>query len=139
VTANVLDVALEPGDRYSLLAVAGGGDSVRMQLVHDDLLPAEGRARLRVVHALRGEGPVTLRVSGQNEPLFGALAFGAEIGHADVDPAERTIVLRGDASGRELMRRKVKLVAGHAYTIVLTGDATRRVDVIVIDDLVTGR
>lgn len=137
VTTNALDVSLDAGERYSLVAVSAGTDSVRLQLVRDDLTPPDGRARIRVIHALRGEGPLTVRAGGVAEPVLGAVTFGADVGHADIEPVETTIVVRGDESGRELMRRKVKLVAGHAYTIVITGDGGRRVDAIVIDDQVT--
>lgn len=122
------------GSRYTVIALPGEERGVSLRVLHDELDAATGRARLRLVHGIRGEGDIELTVEGADEPLWKHVDFGSESGYREVDPVDKGVLIVREATGRVLLRKQTKLRADHTYTIVLTGNGSKRVDAIIVDD-----
>jgi hypothetical protein len=126
------------GARYTLVALPDDAGGMRLQLLHDSLAPTPGQVRVRVVHALRGAGAVDVLLRGRTTPVFDDVAFGAGGTYIELAPDTTRLELRASATGRVLLRKELTLRADHAYTIVVAGDARRRVDAVIIDDTMEG-
>jgi hypothetical protein len=124
------------GSRYTVIALPEGDGGVRLRVLKDELKPDSGMARLRVVHAIPKMGEVDVMLSGRTEPLFDDVDGGDEAGFEDVAAADKTTITIRGSDGRQLIRKQLKLEAGHAYTMVLTTSAKGQVDAITIDDKV---
>jgi hypothetical protein len=121
------------GSRYTVIALPENDGGVRLRVLKDELEADSGKARLRVVHALQNTGEIDVLLAGRAEPLFDNVNNGSEAGFADVDAANTTITVRVN-DGAQLIRRQLKLEAGHAYTMVLTTTDKGKVDAITIVD-----
>jgi len=124
---------LVDGSRYTVIALPESNGGVRLRVLKDELKADSGKARLRVVHALSDAGEIDVLVSGRSEPLFDNVNNGSEAGFADVNAANTTITVRSN-DGKQLVRRQLKLEAGHAYTMVLTTSSNGKADAITIVD-----
>jgi hypothetical protein len=127
------DEILIDGSRYTIIALPENDGGVRLRVLKDELEADSGKARLRVVHALQNTGEIDVLLAGRAEPLFDNVNNGSEAGFADVDAANTTITVRVN-DGAQLIRRQLKLEAGHAYTMVLTTTDKGKVDAITIVD-----
>jgi hypothetical protein len=122
------------GSRYTLLALPEDDGGVRLRVLRDEFVVDSTRARLRVIHGIRGVGEIDVLLQGQQEPLFDNVNLTSEAGYEDVDARNTTLIVRADGSGRQLIRKELRMQPGHSYTVVLTGSGTQRVEAIVVDD-----
>jgi hypothetical protein len=127
------------GSRYTMVALPEGDGGVRLRVLKDDFRVDDNRARLRVIHGVAGVENIDVLLQGDNEPLFDNVGLATEAGFEDVEPRNTTMIVRADGSGRQLLRKELRLEAGHSYTVVLTGGnrqggAAQRIEAIVIDD-----
>jgi hypothetical protein len=125
---------LMDGSYYTVIAIPEADGGVRLRVLKDELTPDEGKARLRVIHAVPNVGEIDVFIQGQTDPLLNNVNHGSEAGFRDVDPGPTTITVRTDEGNRQLVRRQMTLAAGHAYTIVLTSKGGGAVEAITVDD-----
>ncbi len=77
-------------------------------------------ARLRLVHAVAGVGPVSVLVNGA--PVFSNISFGAATPYVTVPAGDHTVsVVLASATGTPLVSRTVTLAEGADYTAVAAG------------------
>lgn len=126
------------GSRYTVVALPEKDGGVRLRVLHDEIVPDVGKVRLRVVHGIRAAGEIDVMMSGREDAIFDNINFASEAGYKELDPAEGTLTIRADGTNRTLLKKDMKLVAGHSYTIVLAGVSGGRVDAIVVDDQAMG-
>jgi hypothetical protein len=112
------------GARYTLVLMpASDGDAPVLKALRDELVPAEGKAKIRLVNAAPAAGEVDLNAEGLIDPIFDNVNVGTEAGFKDVDPTSGSLMVRQDKGKRTLVTVKdVKaLEPGMTYTIVLAG------------------
>ena len=108
------------GRRYTAVALPKADGTSELRLWRDELVPADGKARIRVIHAAPGIDDVRIGVAGSDQPLFTGVSYGSEAGFKDVTPNDLMLVIRRNVAGAEPIKLKaIRLVAGRAYTLVL--------------------
>jgi Domain of unknown function (DUF4397) len=136
VTAENTETLMN-GNRYTLIALPNKDGGAKLSVVKDDVVPDQGKARLRVFHAAPGLAEVDVLLEGQKDPVFDNLGFGSEGGFKDLDPATATVVVRRDNPPTTVLRiQKIHLEAGRAYTIVIAGAAPTSLATITITDAI---
>ena len=131
------DVDLEGGASYTFAAVGRvGDDSLTARLYEDDHSPpAQGHAKLRVVHAVPDVGPATVGVEGVEDRLI-LPGFSNASGYAEVPAGVHTLeVTPAGAEEAALSVPDVPLSAGGIYSAFAVGRAADgSIDVILIAD-----
>ncbi|MBI3504390.1 MAG: DUF4397 domain-containing protein [Proteobacteria bacterium] len=116
------DRMLLDGNSYTIVLIAEDVSKNMLRVVHDDVIPDSGKARLRVLHAAPGGPALDVSIVGSTEKLFSGVAFKDEAGFKDLTPAVVTLELRAKGAAKVLMKiPNVTLKRGVATTIVLTG------------------
>jgi hypothetical protein len=132
---------LEDGRYYSVFALPGDGRSAQLRVVGDRLdLPANGKARLRIVHAGDGLENVELRTSGGGGALLSGVKFRDVTDYQDVGAFTGAIEVRsGDRT--VLMLPNAHLEAGRFYTMVIVGSSKESppLEAFIIEDQLAGR
>lgn len=118
--------AVEDGNYYTVFALPGEDRSVHLRLVGDKLdRPADGKARLRLVHGGNGLGSVDVHAGGIAAALFENVAFQSVTAYLDVLPVNGKIEVRqAGAANAVVMLPNVHLEAGRFYTMVVVGSTT---------------
>lgn len=129
---------LDDGEYYTVFALPGLNHGVRLRVV-DDLLtaPAEGRAKVRVVHGSADAGEVDLVVPGSDTALFDGVDFQSVTGYEDTPPMNGPIEIRGEGKTGVLATvATARFEAGRFYTIVIVGHArsTPALEAFIIED-----
>lgn len=115
------DQRLEDGARYTLVALSDRSGGTTLRVIRDNLIPDEGRARVRVIHAAPGLDDVAVAMTGARDPLFANLMYGGEAGFKDVTPTTAGFTFRRELGGAPVLTlRSMGLTAGTAYTFILT-------------------
>ncbi len=129
---------MRDGNRYTVIAYPNDKGEPRLRILRDELLPAAGKARIRVINAAADLGTVDIAMQGQKIPLFANVREGVEAGFVDIDPASGTLDIRSNVKTKHPIQLKDQhFEAGRTYTIVLAGWGTSDIDAITFDDLVT--
>jgi hypothetical protein len=125
------------GNRYTIIALPDKDGGAKLSIVKDDVVPDQGKARLRVFHAAPGLAEVDVMLEGQKDPVFDKVGFGSEAGFKDLNPTTATVVIRRDNPPLTVLRiQKVHLEAGRSYTIVVAGAALTSLATITITDAI---
>lgn len=127
---------LKDGDFYTAFAMPGDGHGPNLRIVGDHLdQPANGKARLRVVHASADAGQVKLHAAGAADSLFDGVDYQTVSGYKDVSPINGTIEILG-ADHSVLGTVNAHFEAGRFYTIVIVGSArsTPKLEAFLIED-----
>lgn len=128
------------GKHYTLIAFPGSAsDRAELQVVTDNHeVPADGRARVRIVNAAADLESVDVYTPGTTSAWMDDVDFREVSDYDEVDPATATLELRAGDGKRVLAKPDVKMEAGKSYTIVLTGrvKGTPALNTIVIEDQV---
>ncbi len=130
-----------PGEFYTIVVMAGEtGPEPTIRVLHEDLSPGEGQARVRVIHAAPGIGEIDVGVRGTKDPLFEGVNFSSEAGFKDVDPMTATLDFhRQHVAARILSLPNLKLEAGAAETVVLTGSPSDKLKAFTFRDSLIAR
>ena len=122
------------GARYTLVALPQKDGGITLRALRDELATEADKTKIRVINAVPRQEDVSVVVQGMDEPLFEGIAPGIEAGYKEVQPTTATLVIKAK-SGAPLVRvERMQLDAGHAYTIVLTGNAGGKVEAVRFDD-----
>ncbi|WP_373059122.1 DUF4397 domain-containing protein [Gemmatimonas sp.] len=122
------------GSRYSLVALPDGDGHVRLRVLKDELATDSTKARLRVIHGVKGAGEVDVVMAGMTEPFFDNVNLTSEAGYKNIDPVKTIVSVNMNSNGKQILKREMDFKAGHSYSVVLTGTAGQRIEAIVIDD-----
>jgi len=122
------------GSRYSLVALPEDNGRIRLRVLKDELVTDSTKARLRVIHGVRGAGEIDVVMSGMTSPFFDNVNLTSEAGYKNIDPVKTTVSVNMSSNGKQLLKREMDFKAGHSYSVVLTGTAGQRIEAIVIDD-----
>lgn len=118
------DVVVSPGAAYTIAGVGRYAD-LGLRVLDDDLTPpADGQAKIRIVHAsLRI--PVLDIATGEGAPVARGVQFATTTAYQQVTPGSRELTLRSDAR-REVAR--VRLDADTVYSLLLLDYPGGRLD-----------
>ena len=86
---------LQDGSYYTVFALPGDGRSAHMRIVTDKLdRPADGKLRLRIVHAGDGVGAVDVRATANAATLFEGVGFQTVSDYQEIGPVNGPIEIR---------------------------------------------
>jgi hypothetical protein len=132
---------LEDGNYYTVFALPGDDRNARLRIVSDKLdRPAEGKAKLRVVHGGEGAGTIDVHAPGLVEPIVDNLAFQSVSEYADVAPIRGQVEVRMDGSATPLVALpNAQLEAGRFYTMVFVGSSkgSPALEAFIIEDILS--
>lgn len=132
---------LDDGEYYTVFALPGLNHGVHLRVV-DDLLtaPAEGRAKVRVVHGSSDAGEVDLVAAGRPTALFDGVDFQSVTGYEEIEPMDGQLEIRGEGHKAALATvANAHIEAGRFYTVVIVGNtkSTPRIEAFIIEDAPT--
>lgn len=131
-----LDASLGDGRRYTIVAHADSGGVLRLGLVRDDLVPDEGKARLRVVNAVPGTNDLGIAIDGREELVLSDVDYAGDASVADLEPTTAGFtVRRKDERATVLAVKSMGLVAGTAYTFIIAASPRGELVAIAFSDL----
>lgn len=130
---------LDDGNHYTVFAVPGNdGESASLRVAEDNYaLPANGKARVRVVQASSDAGKVDVYAVGRTDVLFDAVDFQSVSDYREIDPVAGSLELRPEAESNAMLTvPNVRLDAGKTYTIMVVGRVriAPKLEVFVIED-----
>ena len=112
------------GERYTVFVISQDVGAQTMRVVHDDVIPDSGMARIRLVHAAPGGPSFDVRDVGNDKNIFSDVDFKDEAGYVDVKPTAVNLELRAAGKATILLRiPTLTLQRGVATTIVVTGSS----------------
>ena len=142
VPSAAIDRNLDEGKHYTVVVMPSEGldEPPVLRVLDDDLKPlADGRARVRLIHAVPKGPEMSLWVRGSREPLLDGLTYGRNGGWREVVPAAGALELRTEDRPTALASLDdVALEPGRSYTFVVSGRPGGRVEVIRFVDDVLG-
>jgi Domain of unknown function (DUF4397) len=127
------------GNQYTIVAMPGErGEAAELKVLKDEQVsPAEGKAKLRVVNASADSGELEILLDGRKDPLVGSLEAADDRGYREVEPATGKLIVRDKDKGRVVAEASnANLSPGRAYTMLVVGRTagSPRAEVIVIED-----
>lgn len=128
---------LQDGSYYTVFALPGENRTAHMRVVTDQLeRPADGKLRLRVVHAGDGVGAVDVRATGTDATLFEGIGFQTVSDYRDISPVNGPVEIRAPGGAPVVTLPNAHLEAGRFYTLVLAGSsrATPMLEAFIIED-----
>lgn len=130
---------LDEGAHYTMFAVQGNDATTSLLVAKDDhSVPAAGKARMRVVHAVGGGGEIDVFVQGQRDPLFDGVNAQTIAGYDEIDPVAGSLSVRPEGKTTTLVTlRDVGITAGKSYTMVVVGSSPTnpKVDAFIFEDV----
>jgi hypothetical protein len=116
---------LEDGSYYTVFALPGEDRSPQLRVVSDKLdRPADGKARLRLVHGGDGIGSIDVHAAGHAAPLLDNVAFQSVSDYTDVAPVNGQVDVRADGSAAPVViLPNAHLEAGRFYTMMIVGSS----------------
>jgi hypothetical protein len=129
---------LKEGDFYTAIAMPGDGSGPLLRVVNDQLdSPAEGKARVRIVHAGTDAGQIDVRVAGSSSALFDAVEYQTVSGYKEVAPMNGQFEIVGAGpSVPAATATAARLEAGRFYTLVIVANkaAPSKLEAFLIED-----
>lgn len=127
------------GAHYTVLAVptslVGRPD---LKIIKDDYAaPADGKAKVRVIHAALGTGDVDVVANGVSEALFDNISFTDDEDYKAINPLDGTLEIRLEGKNIAVATLPDTIFeAGKLYTIFVVGSPTgaARVEAFVVTD-----
>lgn len=116
---------LKDGGFYTAIAMPGDGHGPNLRVVNDHLdSPAEGKARLRVVHAGTAAGTIDVRAADGSAALFDSLQYQSVSDYRDVAPMNGQVqIVSTGKTAPALAATTAHLEPGRFYTLVIVGNA----------------
>lgn len=128
---------LGDGKHYTVVALKKDDGMVTLHAMKDDLaLPSEGKAKVRVIHAVPNVGDVDVLKAGSRDELFEGVDFNSATDYKEVDPFRGALNVRKDTGGAQVLQiRNVDLQPNRMYTVIVTGGAAgKRPEAVIVED-----
>ena len=129
---------LDDGDYYTVIAVPGDGGAAMLRVVEDDFsAPAEGKARVRVVHASNDIGELAVFERGRDTGLFEGVDFQSVTRYDEVDAWRGALDIKPEGGESVLATiPDAAFEAGKVYTVVIVGNSSTapKLEAFVIED-----
>jgi hypothetical protein len=129
---------LDDGDYYTVFAVPGDRGAAMLRVVEDDFsAPADGKARVRVVHASGDIGELALFERGRDTSLFNGVDFQTVTDYDEVDAWQGALDIKPQGGESVLTTiPDATFEAGKVYTVVVVGNSrtTPKIEAFVIED-----
>jgi len=129
---------LDDGDYYTVFAVPGDRGAAALRVVQDNFsAPAEGKARVRVVHASGDVGELAVFERGRDTSLFDGVDFQSVTGYDEVEAWRGALDIKPEGGGQVLTSiPDASFEAGKIYTVVIVGNSRTapKVEAFVIED-----
>lgn len=130
--------AMRDGLRYTMVASADDKGGATLRVMRDDLVPAAGMARLRLIHAAPGVARVDLAAEGSRTAMMNASFQPADVQTVDLAPMTGRLEIRRNGSSDRLLRLPAMTFdAGRTYSLVLIGSSANGLAAITFNDDVT--
>jgi hypothetical protein len=130
---------LEDGSYYTVFALPGEDRAALLRIVRDKLdRPAEGKARLRVVHGGEGVGTIGVHAPGLVEPVIDNLAFQSVSDYTDVSAINGQLEVRAQGGAAPAVSLpNAHLEAGRFYTMMIVGSTrgSPALEAFIIEDM----
>lgn len=140
VAVAIISTSLDCGMCYTLVAHVDTAGMLRLGLVNDDLVPAHGEVRIRVINEVRGSNDLKVAVVGQDKPLFANVEDGGDASVIDLGSMTAVFkVRRKDESVGLTPFQSMGLVVGTANTFVLASSPRGELVAIAFSDLAVQR
>ena len=130
---------LTAGDRYTVVAMPGeAGAAAELIVLNDDVTPpSEGKAKVRIIHASRDVGEVSVALSGREDALFDGVNAAGTSGYKEVEPSQGSLEVRAEDKKAVLARvPDASFQPGKLYTVLVVGrtDGTSKVEAVTFED-----
>jgi hypothetical protein len=128
---------LKDGGFYTAVAMPGDGQGPHLRVVNDQLdSAANGKARLRVIHAGSDAGRIDVRAAGATAAIFDNLDYQSVSDYRDVTPMNGQVQIVGAGQSAALAATTAHIEAGRFYTLVIVGNAAApsKVEAFLIED-----
>lgn len=129
---------LQDGSYYTVFALPRDDRGAHLRIVTDKLeRPADGKLRLRIVHAGDGVGAVDVGAPGTAGTLFEGVGFQTVSDYQEISPVNGPVVIRAAGGAPVVMLPNAHLEAGRFYTLVLAGSSrsTPPLEAFIIEDI----
>lgn len=129
----------DAGAHYTVLAVPTsivGRPSLKI-LKDDYAAPANGKAKVRVIHAALGTGDIDVVANGVSESLFDNISFAGDDDYEQINPLNGTLEVRLEGKNIAVATLpNTVFEAGKLYTIFVVGQPTgaARVEAFIVTD-----
>ncbi len=129
----------DAGGHYTILAVPTsvvGRPALRI-LKDDYDVPANGKAKVRVIHAALGTGDVDVIANGVSDSLFDDIGYADDEDYKEINPVNGTLEVRLEGKNIAVATLpNTMFEAGKLYTIFVVGSPTggARVEAFVVTD-----
>ena len=125
---------LTDGHRYTIVVMRDSAKNYETRVLRDEISDDSVNARVRLIHAARGIDEVNLVRRG-GDTLVDGVNPTMEAGFFSVDPWTGTLEVRSESGNRLLLSiPNVSLQGGRSYTIVLTRNASGKLEAFRFDD-----
>lgn len=116
-------VTVDANDGFTIAAI-GSGSSLTGLLLEDSLSnPEPDEARVRIIHAAPGAGPIDVQLADAAEPFLRDVPFGAAT-YVDMPTGTYALDLLDSDSGESALRTvELNFLPGWTYTLVVTGNS----------------
>lgn len=131
---------LEDGSYYTVFVLPGENRGAHMRIVTDTLTrPANGKLRLRIVHAGDGVGAVDVRATGTDRALFAGVGFQTVSDYEEIGPLNGPVEIRAAGGAPLVTLPNAHLEAGRFYTLVLAGSSqsTPALEAFIVEDILS--
>ncbi|MCB9639116.1 MAG: DUF4397 domain-containing protein [Myxococcales bacterium] len=114
---------IEKGKSYTVIAYKETAN-IETIVVQDDLVPAGGKAKLRVIHAANASSLDFKIGAASSTPLFASLKSGGSTAYKQVDAGKAAIFVTEPGTSNAVLKfQEIDLEAGKIYTAVIRGTA----------------
>ncbi|MCP9493086.1 MAG: DUF4397 domain-containing protein [Pyrinomonadaceae bacterium MAG19_C2-C3] len=129
----------DAGAHYTVLAVPTSVvGRPELKIIKDDYsAPANGKAKVRVIHAALGTGDIDVVANGVSESLFDDIGFADDEEYEEINPVNGTLEVRLEGKNIAVATLpNTVFEAGKLYTIFVVGSPTggARVEAFVVTD-----
>lgn len=129
---------LAGGKHYTVVVMPGAGKAAELRVFNDNLTPpAEGKTRVRVIHAAQDAGEISVYARGREDAIVRGVDFQSAPRYDEIEPLSGPLQIKSNRDGKDVVVASVpsaNFEAGKVYTVIVTGRPKGRLEAITIED-----